>query len=164
MAQRQQIARPKKRTIPPKLGLQNFDIEVSYGGYWVSLNDQINYRVSAESLANTAQTHRKIEVNNPVVEGSYLVHLTPENMQETLKIYCYGDYMQDTMQRANTLVMLFTQFDYQIRVTLDNSQEYWRCLPADWTMERQHTHVHQGMVIMGFTVPRLPTVEYKVLV
>jgi hypothetical protein len=147
-----------------KKQLEGFDLEVGYGGSWVSLNDRVHYRVTAESLAQTAQTKRKLEAQNPVVEGTYLIHVTPENVQETVKVYCYGETMTELHERAATLKMLFEQFDYQVRVTLDAHREYWRCQPADWTMERTHVQIHQGMLTMTFLVPRYPTVTYEALV
>lgn len=162
MAQKPRMELPKP--VPPQQGLQQFDTEIGYGGYWISLNDRINYRVAAESFGQTAATMRRIETQNPVVEGKYLIHATPEQISETLKIYCYGQNMVDVMEKARTLQVAFTQFDYQLRVTMDTHREYWRCQTADWTMERAHTFVHNGMVVMNFQVPRFPTPSYEALV
>lgn len=149
---------------PPKQGLDHFDIEVSYGGYWLSLNDGLNYKVSAESLQQTQNSFRRVEADNPVVEGKYLVHAIPDHVQETLSVYLYGRDMVDVMEKVNTLAAVFTQFDYQVRVTMDQSREYWRCQTADYSVNRTNTFVHNGMAQMTFQVPRFPTPYYEALV
>ncbi len=158
---------PPGKKIPQgqvKIGLDQFDIEVSYGGQWISLNDHFNYRVASESLGQTAVSMRRQEATNPIVEGKYLIHAVPEHVEETIRVYVYGQHMVDTMENARTLQKVFTQFDFQVRITMDNHREYWRCQAADWTMERPHTHVHNGMVMMVFQVPRFPTPYYEALV
>lgn len=162
MGQQPRMGPPRPQ--PPQQGLQQFDMEVGYGGYWISLNDHLRYVVAADSLGTTSAAMRRIETQSPVVEGKYLVHATPEHIQEAIKVYCYGQNMVEVMENARTLQTAFTQFDYQIRITLDTHREYWRCQTADWSMERTHTFVHNGMVVMNFQVPRFPTASYEALV
>jgi hypothetical protein len=166
MAQNPRLPQYKRKPshVYQQKGMEQFDVEVGYGGGWISLNDKLNFRVAADSINSTALTQRRIETQNPVLEGKYLIHAVPEHVTEMLHVYVYGQSMVDAMEKARGLIDAFTQFDFQVRVTMDSHREYWRCQTADWTMERTHTNVHNQMVGLNFQVPRFPTPYYEALV
>lgn len=151
------------RYIKPDPGLSTFNLEVSWGGGWIDLNDQENFRVGAATMENTAVTWRKIEAESPITEGSYIVHAVKAMVVERLSIYVYGVDQWQMNENLAKLEELFSRLDYTIRVTFDYYREYWRCQTAEWTSQRSQVYVHNVMTLYECQVPRFPTVTRELV-
>lgn len=152
---------PGKIPPPSELGkLTSYNFEVSWGGLWVSLNDEINYRIHPDTGQQKARSYRQIKTSSPIVEGDQLIHAVPDMVVETIKIWVYGQDMADFEDNMEGLEKLFEQFSFNIRVTKNNHREVWKCqMATQMTQEKGHVWMHHEMGIFGVTVPRYPTIS-----
>lgn len=146
-----------------ELGLTNFDVEVSNGSLWVSMNDHFRYVVGADSFRDQAQTRRRITVNSPIYEGTYEVHSVRENVEETLTVFVIGQSNGEVTENMLNLIYLFSQTQYNLRRRLNDHIETWRCMPADYTIDRSHVNAHNSRAHLTFTIPRLPDATHEVV-
>jgi hypothetical protein len=148
---------------PPFRGLDNFGLEIDYSNGWVDLNDQLNFKVGAETMTSAQTTWRKVTVESPVTEGSYVAHAVQGMVNEQIQIYVYGGTQQEKEENRARLEYLFSRLDFRIRLTFDNYREYWRCQTSDWQTTRSQVFTHNMMSIFDATVPRFPTVTREIL-
>lgn len=142
-----------------KTGLDYMAVEVSYGSRWVSLNDGLVYKISADGTRDsTAKTWRKTVADSPILGGNYLVHAVPDMVTEQIGIWVYGGTQTEVSDNLFGLTDLFEQYDFRIRWTFDEYREYWRCQLADATVSRNQVWTHNLMALASFTVPRYPDV------
>jgi hypothetical protein len=150
---------PYKET--PEPGFGNFGLTIDWGGWWVDLNDKLNYEVGGEFMSNTAITWRKVQVSSPVTEGSYTVHAVREMVPENVQIYVRGPNRFEMEMNLKRLEELFSRLDYRIRLEFNDYRETWSCQTADYTYERSRVYAHNGMAVFTATVPRFPTVSVE---
>ena len=143
--------------------MDNFDMEVSFGVPWVSLNDRINFRVSAEGFGNKVTQQRRITADSPYFDGTYLVHSTKDNVTEEFAVYVYGSSQNHVTENLLLLEEIFDQAAYRIRLRFDDHQETWSCQTADYSVERSHVFMHNVMAVMKFQVPRFPKISYEAI-
>jgi len=143
----------------PSVGLQYFNLEISYAGQWVSLNDGDRYKINADSTRDTVtKSWRKVTATSPVLGGDYLIHAVPEMVLETIAIWVHGDTQDDLGDNYNTLIYMFEQYDFRLRWTFNEYREYWRCQLAESTSARGHVWTHNNMASVQFSVPRYPNI------
>ena len=142
--------------------LSYFDVEVSSGTVWTSLNDLMNYRVNAEDFGERAQTLRRVTATSPFYDGTFLVHSTLENVEEKVNVYVYGASQNHVTENMLALLELFAQDSYNVRVSMNDHVETWLCQPADYSIDRTHVMAHNGLALVKFAVPRMPKVTYEV--
>lgn len=138
-------------TISTVLSVQQSD------GLWLDLNDLINYRVAASSFDTYAQSWRRVMVNSPYMEGSYQVHAVPENVNETVDIYVYGETFIAANANLELLLEAFRQPSYQIARSLEGADQTWTCLTADYSVKTSNVYVNNKLILVSFSIPRLPT-------
>lgn len=143
--------------------MSEFDVEVSYGAEWVSLNDQLNFRVAVEGFGNKTQTRRRITAASPYYDGTFVIHTTQENVEEAISVWVYGTSQNHVTENLLMLETLFDQATYNIRVRMDDHQETWLCWPADYSIDRSHVMAHNVMALMKLTITRMPAVSYEVI-
>lgn len=148
------------RAIPT---MQDFDLEISDGVNWISLNDHVNYRVGAEGLGNSTQTLRRLSTTSPYYDGTFLVHSTKENVEEQLTIYITGSSQNHVTENILRLEELFSQDLYNVRLRLDDHMETWLCQPADYGIDRSHVNAHNIRATMKLTISRFPKITYEVV-
>jgi hypothetical protein len=141
------------------VGLKYFNVEISYAGQWVSLNDGERFRINAEATRDsTTKTWRKTIATSPVLGGDYLIHAVPEMVQETIGVWVHGGTQVELGDNYQTLTTMFEQYDFRLRWTFNEYREYWRCQLAESTSARGHVWTHNNMASVQFTVPRFPNV------
>lgn len=146
-----------------ELGLTNFDVEVSNGSKWVTLNDHFRYIVAADAFKQSSHPRRRVQVNSPVYDGTFEVHSVQENVDETVVVYVLGQSNNEVTENLLNLIGLFQQGSYQLRKRLDDHRETWSCMPAEYTLDRNFVNAHNTRATLTLTVPRLPSVSYEVI-
>lgn len=132
------------------------DIEVYDGTKWVSLNDHSRYELGAGSLADSTQGVSRNEVRSTMYDGSWITHSTKDNVQETLEVYVLGHDQVTITENIDDLTEAFSQYVYNVRISLGNHVETWRCFPADWSISRGHEQIHNIRATVRLSVPRHP--------
>lgn len=155
---RNDYAARSKIEVPPAKELSYFDVEVSWGGRWVSLNDHVNYQVSADTRENTTVSWRRIQTTSAVLEGTYTVHAVKETVNEQVNVLVFAPDQFDLAINVAKLEELFSQHSYRIRFTYDDYLEYWDCQMADYSLIRSQVYTHSTMAGLQAQVPRFPTV------
>ena len=143
--------------------LENFAVEISYGEMWVSLTDHRRFYVSAEEFGEKQQTRRRISASSPFYNGSYLIHSTLENVQETVTVVVLGSSQNQVSENLLFLEELISQPSYRLRMRVQDHQETWVCQPADYNISRGHIMLHNSRAQMRLQIPRLPDVSYEVV-
>lgn len=142
---------------PTTVGLNYFNLEISYGSQWISLNDGEMFKVNSDQTRDaTPKQWRKITAESPVLGGNYLIHAVPDMVTEQVAIWVYGQDQTDLSDNYFFALSLFEQFDYRLRWTTNEYREYWRCQLADSTMSRGQVWTHNQMALLQFTIPRYP--------
>lgn len=150
-------------SMQPQFGLTDFDIEISWGSNWISLNDHVSYRVSGDTFSDRSQTRRRQTVNSVFYDGTYETHSVLENIQETVGVYILGSDQNVVTEGILALEDYFGQSVYNLRVSQDNHRETWLCQPAEWTTDRAQVNAHNIRATMKFAIPRFPKVTYEVI-
>lgn len=143
--------------------MQEFDLTISYGLENISLNDVINYQVSSEDFGNKQQSLRRIEADSPYYDGSFTVHVTKQNVTESLSIYVRGASQNHVTENLLFLEELFMQPTYTMTLRMDDHLETWSCEPSEYSIERSHIYMHNGMAVFKVQVLRHPTVTYEAI-
>lgn len=151
---------PFNRVMTDQEGLSYLECEISYGGQWISLNDNEKFRINGQnSRDQSAKTWRKITAQSPVLGGTYLVHAVPEMITETVAVWVYGISQTDLSDNFFFLDGLFEQASFRIRWTFNEYREYWDCQLADATYTRGQVFTHSQMAMTSYSVPRFPRVS-----
>jgi hypothetical protein len=153
------MRQPKPFVSDPEPGLGYLAVEISYGSRWVNLNDGESYKINGDQTRDTtSKSWRKVTADSPVLGGNYLIHAVPDMVNETIAVWIYGQSQSEVADNLFGLNMLFEQYDYRIRWTLDDYREYWRCQLAEAAMSRGMVWTHSLMAMASFTIPRYPDV------
>lgn len=143
------------------LALSNFEAEISYGEYWISLSDGLRFYMSAEDYGEKAQVLRRITASSPFYDGTYLVHSTRENVTESVSVYVMGSSQNQVTENIALLEELINQRRFSVRIQVGDHRETWTCQPADYTISRGHILMHGGRALVRMQIPRLPDVSYE---
>lgn len=139
-----------------------FDVEVYDGTAWLSLNDQVNYRINSESLGQSSQQRKRQTVTSEMYDGEFEVHSTLGNVSETLTVYVMAEYQNDVSINLLRVINAFSQRRYNVRISRDDDVETWLCQPADWSVVRSQVESHNKRATLTLTVNRFPQVTYAV--
>lgn len=151
-------------TEPVEPGFRTFGLFIDYGGFWIDLNDKLNYDVGSEFLTTSSVSWRKVQVTSPVTEGSYTVHAVREMVTENVPIKVRGANRFEMELNLKRLEELFSRLDFRLRLEFNDYRETWSCQTAEYAMERGHVYAHNGMAIFTASVPRFPTVTVERIV
>lgn len=148
----------KRLLEPSQKNLEQIDVEVFDGVKWFSLNDKIYYRLGARTLGDTTQTKNRLSSTSTLFDGEWIFHSTNANVTETIEVRVASDRWSEIAAATDALIEAFSQNYYEVRITIDDYREVWRCFPADYTISRSHTQLHAFQQTVTFSVPRLPSV------
>lgn len=129
---------------------------------WLYLNSGV-YRLHADSFAESAETWRKDEVDNPFVEGSWTVNALRENVTETLSVWVKDSSLRTTLLAAEVLRDAFRQRNYTLEATFNDLRCTYTCYVADSSVNVQREFRHAGMALVTFTIPRHPVFTQEVV-
>ena len=147
--------------VPDDYDLDDFDTEVSYGNSWVSLNDHVNYRISAEGFGQSSYQRERVTARSPFYDGEFYIHSTFGNVTEHVEVFVRGYSQSHVTTNVNSLVAYFSQPSYNIRKRIDDHMETWSCQPADYSIDRSHVYMHNCMAVAKFEVIRFPKVTWE---
>jgi hypothetical protein len=150
-------------TVFNEIGLGQFDVEISTGTRWYSLNDHLNYRLGAESFPESTVARRRITATSPVYDDTFEVHSVKESVQEKIVVHVLGASQNQVTENLLALEEWFGQFRYNIRRRMGDHMETWLCRPAEWSTDRSHINAHNLRAKMTLTVPRFVKVSYEVI-
>lgn len=142
--------------------MEYFDVEVSLGSRWMSLNDHVRYVVGAASLEDSSISMRNTTASSSMYDGAWVVHSARDNVAETLEVRVLGPTSSMVEEYAADLVEAFKQLTYRVRVSINDHVETWQCFPADHSRSRGHVYSHNVMQVVRLSVPRLPDVDVEV--
>lgn len=129
---------------------------------WLNLNDGINYKVGAASFNESATQLRRTEVTSPYVAGSFLVHAVPQNVVETIEIYCYGSTYAQAAANARAVIEAFSQITFQVKQSIDSGTYTYECNAADYSVKGNNTYVNSKMIPITFQFQRQPNPTFSV--
>lgn len=144
-------------------GLGFFDIEVHNGITWMSLNDTFRFRASARSLESVTQQRRRKTVTSSMYDGEWEIHSTLSNAEEKVEIDIYGADQVEISDNIQRVIAAFSQRLYNVRVTMDNDRQTWRCFPAEYSITRGQVNAHNRRATISLSVPRFPKIVYEVI-
>ena len=143
-----------------KKGLSHYNVEVSWGGMWVTLEDDVRFSMHAESFGATQRNHRQLKATSPVVAGDVLVHSVPDMVQENIKVIIKGVDQVELAENVMALEELFDQFAFNLRITKDMMRETMKCQQvAQMTIEGGQVYAHNLMAVATMQVARYPNVS-----
>jgi hypothetical protein len=142
--------------------LEYFDIEVHDGVSYLDLNDRYVYRATSETLMATTQARNRTVVTSAMYDGEWEVHSTLGNVTENVSIYVNGADQTVVKENIDRVVAAFSQPIYNVRLSIDADVTYWRCFPAEYSIDRSHVYMHNKMAVVKFQVPRFPKVTTEV--
>lgn len=150
-------------TFPPHDDPLDLNVEVSYAGIWRQLNDHVNYLVGTEGFGQTSQTFRRIEVTSSFYAGNYTVNNVPESTKRPLQFWVKGSTYEELANARDDLIKWFTQDDFIVRITRNETLEYWECECADYQIDESHVFLHNKMCKVNFTTTVMPYVSTYVV-
>lgn len=126
---------------------------------WVDLEDEVaGYVLHADTLGNRSQSHRKTEISNEYVAGTFVVRAVRENVTENIAFYVRGNTPLQLKQRVKVVEDGFDQLKYNVMIKTGDAIETWYCQIADHTMETSQPYQFATLALIRATVPRLPQV------
>jgi hypothetical protein len=138
------------------------DIEVHDGISFLDLNDRYVFRATAETLTATTQARNRTTVTSSMYDGEWEVHSTLGNVTETVAVYVNGPAQSVIQENIDRVVAAFSQSLYSVRLSLGDLYVYWRCFPAEYTIDRSHVYLHNKVAVVKFQVPRFPKTTTEV--
>jgi hypothetical protein len=121
----------------------------------LDINDNSNYIVSAEIMGGTVTRERK-SVSSPYVHGDIPVHSRKTSVTEPFAVYVMGESQSELQQNLVVLIDAFSQFQYNILLSVDGTEYLYLCEAAEYQIEWEHAHWHAQKVVVRFNVPRNP--------
>lgn len=137
----------------------NVQISLETPTGWVDLEDELNgYYLHSDTMGTRSGTHRKTEVSNEYVAGTFVVRAVRENVTEALVIYVQGATPFQLKERVKVIEDGFDQLHYNVMIKDSDSVETWNCQLADYTLETSQPYQFATLALIRATVPRLPQV------
>lgn len=149
--------------LPYETGPLDLDIEVSYAGFWHSVNDHVSYRAGIEGFGSVEQTWRRREVTSEYFQGSYSAGQVRDNTKRTLLVYVRGQSMADMVESQLKLIDWFTQDTYDLRIRTDDLLQTMSCDCADYRVDMSHVLMHNRMCSVAFSYSVHPQVSSELV-
>lgn len=124
---------------------------------WLDLNDHFGYELEADTMNNRQVTHRKQEVQNPYVPGTFVVSSVPDNVIETVSVWVRGQNHYEMGKNIEVLEYAFSQLQYYMQWVVENHMVTWFCQVADYQVNTQREYRHARLAKFVAQVPRYPT-------
>ncbi len=114
------------------------------------------YQLAGESFSSISVSHRKQEVVNPFVEGTYVVNSLRENITTPISVWVRGATHTEMAARLETLIAAFDQSMFTARVTVDGWVQTWQCFSSDYSVGLQREYMHAVMALVDVQLNRHP--------
>lgn len=142
--------------------MSDIDIKcrVTTPGGWLDLMDG-PYTLTGEAFVEDAVTWRRQEVQNPFVEGAWLVNAVRDNVTSAVDVWVRCDTNVELSVALETLREAFCQINYGIEFTVEGVTYYYRCYAADYTISTGREFRASRMAKFAAQVNRHPIYEVK---
>jgi hypothetical protein len=141
----------------------DIDVEVSYAGFWHSVNDHVNFRTAPEGFGTVEQTWRRREVNSDYFQGSYSTGQVRDNTKRSLSIYVRGQTIAQMVEAQQNLIDWFTQDEYNVRFRTEDLMETLVCECADYRIDMGHVLLHNRMSLVALTYAAHPDTSLEMV-
>lgn len=141
----------------------DIDVEVSYAGFWHSVNDHVNFRTAPEGFGTVEQTWRRREVMSDYFQGSYSTGQVRDNTKRTLSVYVRGQTIAQLAEARANLIDWFTQDEYNVRFRTEDLMETLVAECADYRVDMSHVLMHNRMSLVVFTYAARPDTTMEMI-
>lgn len=119
----------------------NVDMLISTPSGMLSLNTA-PYRLSGESFETSAQQHRRSEVSNPHVEGTFVINSVRDNVTTQVGVWVVTDTRALLVPAVRTLCEAFDQPQFTAQLVIDGVSQIWNCYASDYTIGSKREFIH----------------------
>lgn len=141
----------------PKSKLRYVDVQIGWGGNWISLHDEWRFQVHPDGFGKTQHTMRRKKVSSEFFSGEFTVSETENNSEQTLSVWVLGNSSMEVGENVELLTRCFKQNPFVLRtrtneilVTQTSSGS------ADIMIDQSHVYLHNHRALMNFTFSMLP--------
>ena len=147
---------------PDVIPADQFSLRISISGGWLTLV-QPNYRIGAQTGADSSTVFRRTEVSNAFVEGTFVTNALRDNVTETIEVYVKGVTTSGLRDAVDALTDALSQTQYTVELTIEDSLRRWYCYAADYSISTPVEFVHSRIALVTAQVPRDPTEDLVVV-
>lgn len=119
----------------------DIDFLVSTSAGILSLNND-PYRLAGESFATESVTHRRTEVTNPHVEGTYIVNALRDNITTPVSVWVTTATRAELIPAVRLLCAAFDQVSFTSQLVIDGYAQFWNCYASDYTVTTSRELMH----------------------
>lgn len=136
--------------------ISRVDVEIMYGGYWVSLNDHIRYVMHTDGFGKRSYAKKRKTVSSEFFDGEYITSETRENSAASIAVWVLGGSVMELEENIDTLTAMFGQrFSIRTRVneiaTVETSAG-----SADFIIDQSHIYMHNMRALVTCNFSLLP--------
>jgi hypothetical protein len=124
----------------------------------LNLNSGV-YRLAGDSFASESVSHRKTEVVNPYVEGSFVVNALRENITTPVSVWVTGSSRAELLAGVRALCAVFDQVAFSAQLVIDGVTQVWSCFASDYTVTAQREFLHALRARVDVQLVRAPGEE-----
>jgi hypothetical protein len=114
------------------------------------------FRVAGETFSSISVSHRRQEVTNPFVEGTYVVNSLRENLTTPLSVWVSGPTKSQLALSLDMLKSACDQSLFTVRVTVEDWVQNWQCFSSDYTVGLQREYLHATMALVDIQLNHHP--------
>lgn len=116
------------------------------------------YELAGNTFETLAQSHRRIEVQNQYVEGTYVIHALRENVIEPVSFYVRGATHAEMVAALTPARDCWSQSTFQVRKEVEGVVEYWQCFASSFSVGTQREFLHATMARVDVQLEHAPGV------
>lgn len=131
------------------------DFLVSTKSGIVSLNSD-PYRLAGESFSQEQVTHRRTEVTNPHVEGTYVVNALRDNVTVPVSVWVTAASRAELIPALRSLCAAFDQVSFTAQLVVDGYSQFWNCYASDYTVTASRELMHATRARVDIDLVRDP--------
>ena len=148
----------------PRSKIKTVDVEVSWGGNWISLHDGIRYQVHPDGFGKRQYTKRRKTVSSEFFSGEYVVSETEDNLAQQLSVWILGRTQLELTENIDLLVKCFEQDGFMIRFLINEARETMVASgSADILIDASHVYMHNIRALATLTFSTLPGMETEMI-
>lgn len=128
---------------------------------WLNLNDGVVFTLAAGTIESSSTTHRRQELTNPFLEGSYVVNALRENVTEAISVYVRGETHGDMREALEVLKSAFDQVSFDMVIAQGGATQTWHCYASDYEVNTRREFLYATMAQVSISVVRAPEVDLE---
>lgn len=125
---------------------------------WLELEDlPSGFEIASDSFSEQGVSHRKTDINNEWIEGTFTSRSVRENITEKVSVYLRADTPFLLAEKIKQVTDAFDQLSFGMVVRFADCQETWVCSTSEYTIGTKAEMRHATMALVSAIVPRLPS-------